>query len=102
MSDTAVQRVEDVSGFVASADSLMRDVTHGNMAAFRGNRDIAWALVPGIARWPFKAPEAFCQAPEDQSAERILFLLFCDSCASLMPAWSPRVETARSRGASCS
>jgi hypothetical protein len=65
----------------------MPDASHDLPAAFRGHRDVSWILVPGIARDPFKAPDAFCNSPEDQSAERVLYLYFRDFCASLMPPW---------------
>jgi hypothetical protein len=52
-------------------------------------RDAAHELIPGIGRFPFEAPAAFCSARDDssESAERILYVFFRDYCAALMPAW---------------
>ena len=61
--------------------------TPDSLAAYRGHRDIAWELVPTIAREPFRAPEAFCRNRHDQSAERIILLFFNNFAASLMPSW---------------
>jgi len=87
MSQTKQVTIEDVPDFVDTVGRLTRGATHGQMAAFRGHRDASWLLVPRIARDPFAPPHAFCMRRNDQSAERILFLLFCESCASIMQPW---------------
>ena len=61
--------------------------TIDHVSAYRGHRDVAWRLVPTIAREPFRAPRAFCNNQKDQSAERILLLFFNSFSVSLMPPW---------------
>jgi hypothetical protein len=57
---------------------------------YRGHCDVAWKLVPKIARIPLKSNyenRRFCTDPEDKSAERHLFGFFREWSASVMPAW---------------
>ena len=80
--------VHDLVGFTGAVRDLVGEVAQDRLAAYRGHADIAWKLVPNIARPPrFRVPDAFCRAPGDQSAERALFVFFRDSAAALMPAW---------------
>lgn len=77
-----------VDEFIAKVKLSVGHTTHDQLAVFRGHRDVAWSLIPSIARSPFIAPRAFCESPDTgHSAERSLFLLFRDFTASMMPAW---------------
>jgi len=40
-----------------------------NYTVFRGQRDFAWDVIPGIARHPF-TKDAICQNDKDKSIER--------------------------------
>jgi len=75
----------DLHEFVAAADSFTRPASHDRPTVFRGMRDSAHDLLPGIARFPFEAPEAFRNAVDDhsESAERILYVFFRDYCAAI-------------------
>jgi len=81
--------IDDLTAFVAAANAVASGASHERPTVFRGVRDVGHELVPGIARFPFKAPEAFCNAVDDhaESAERILYVYFRDYCAALMPQW---------------
>ena len=86
MSTTTTGNLQE---FVASADSFTALAAHDRPTVFRGMRDSTHDLLPGIARFPFEPPQAFCNAVDDksESVERILYVYFRDYCAALMPAW---------------
>lgn len=74
--------------FLSIVESNVGFTSLDRVAAFRGHRDVAWKLLPRIARYPFKGQAAFCKkARNDQSAERKLFVFFRDFTASMMPEW---------------
>ncbi len=66
----------------------MGPVSLDRLAAYRGHRDIAWNLLPAIARPPFEGKPVFCQEPHSgKSVERSLYLFFRDRTTSTLPAW---------------
>jgi hypothetical protein len=83
-------RVSTVEEYLGSIHGVTGYIGHDTMAIYRGHQDIAWKLLPRIARPPFIAPQAFCKRKRDTSAERNLLLLFADMAASLFPAWISR------------
>lgn len=59
------------------------------VAAYRGHRDIAWKLLPTIARDPFRPSAALCSGEdEDECAERVLLRFFDTFAASMIPEWA--------------
>jgi hypothetical protein len=80
-------------------DLIQKEVghsSHGNLALYRGHRDITWELTPGIVRHPFVMPEAICTKPihnvkgddiRDMSAERRLLIEFYDRATPMFPKW---------------
>lgn len=54
---------------------------------FRGHRNISWQLKPTIARDPFNE-KAICKSEDCTCAERDIFIIFREQCASLMPQWA--------------
>ena len=58
------------------------------LALYRGQRDIAWPIVPKISRSPFANETNICKSGHgDRSAERRLYLLFRDYTTALTPTW---------------
>lgn len=86
MSTTTATNLDD---FIATTNGHAASAAHDRPTIFRGMRDSAHQLLSGIARFPFEAPKAFCNASDDrsESAERILYVFFRDYCAALMPPW---------------
>jgi FRG domain len=75
-----------IDSFISIIGSQVGRTSHDLVTIYRGHRDIVWRLVPTIARSGFNS-DAFCRDPNDQSAERTLFLFFRDWTASMMPTW---------------
>lgn len=60
----------------------------GSLSLYRGQRSAALDLRPGIGRPPFdRYEDSICEALNDKSAERILFLRFCSYAASVFPSF---------------
>ena len=51
---------------------------------YRGQTDIAWKLLPGISRWPYQGPQAYCRSDSDKSIERSLLVLFREHAGALL------------------
>jgi FRG domain-containing protein len=89
-----VQSIQDVLSAVAKhAPNRGSD----SWTVFRGQRDIAWPIVPRIARFPF-LQDAFCTGNDDgRRVERWLLVNFRTSATPLMPPWvsqgSPKEQT---------
>jgi len=56
-------------------------------AVYRGHRDIAWQLVPTIARLQCDFDQIIAENQEDNSIERGLFILFKNKTSTLVPSW---------------
>lgn len=83
----ATLKVETVEEYLGELKNLVGETTQDRMALYRGHRDLAWPIIPQIARQPFFNPDAFCKKDRDASAERNLFLFFRDHAAALFPTW---------------
>ena len=68
--------------FLEILEARVGHAAYDQLALYRGHRDIAWKLLPSIARPPFSGPAAFCKDEHDHSAERTIFLLFREYAAS--------------------
>lgn len=78
---------ENIEEFLALVRKRIGITAHDKLAIYRGHRDIAWKLVPKIARPPFVVPAAICKRRDDKSAERTLYVLFREYGASMMADW---------------
>lgn len=56
-------------------------------AVYRGHRDIAWQLLPSVARLQCASPNLIAEHHEDHSVERGLLVLFRTYVAALAPPW---------------
>jgi len=82
--------VASVSEFIEIVNKLASGSSHGKLAAFRGQTDATWPLLPAIVRRPFDATKSVCLNPDravDKSAEQGLFLVFRGHAYSHFPQW---------------
>ncbi len=91
-------KVTKVESFLSKLATEVNAIGPDKLAIYRGHRDIAWKIVPAIARPPFGQRKDICRG-RDRSSERRLYLLFRDYTAAMMPAWvsvgSPREQSWR-------
>lgn len=79
-----------VPEFLERLAKIVPESSHGKLAAFRGESDATWKLVPGIARPPFDPSKSICRDPRDDndlSFERRVLRFFPDHAHPHLPAW---------------
>jgi len=85
---TVIEFLACIKGLVENSNVIYRPVL------YRGQRDIAWELVPKLVWTTFredfiKEGSWFCEdSPNDHSVERGLYNFFREWAASAMPAWA--------------
>jgi FRG domain len=85
----AAENVVSVIDFLGKIKEAAAGSTHGSFTVFRGEKDAAWSLVPGIARQPFHPSDIVRDPddPADRSAERRLLIVFRDHAPPYLPEW---------------
>jgi len=68
-SEQSASVAKSVDEFLAIVKRESPNPTLDRITVFRGHRDFAWTLIPKIARPPFVAPAAFCQAGDNGRPE---------------------------------
>lgn len=82
--------VSSVAEFLTDVRTSVPISSHGNLAVYRGQKDAAWSLLPGIARAPFTGVGALCRDYDDssdKSAERRLLVVIADYGVAHFPPW---------------
>ena len=69
-----VKKIESLEEFLRIIQNYKP--AHDETTVYRGQRDIAWKLLPSIARDSVFNDEAICKTLDDNSAERNLFCFF--------------------------
>jgi hypothetical protein len=84
---TTASTVESIQDFVCVAKQLAGHRIGDPPTVFRGQRNIAWNLLPAVARLQSDHLSVVASHSSDTSIERGLLVLFKNSVASTAPVW---------------